>query len=267
MRIRVPDTLTADNSEKYEVSIRLWPDGLSFSGYIPHVPDSFFSEKVLFDDDVNLAQSLKNIFFDNPSFSFMYKSLYVICVSEKYTLVPDNVYTEKGKDLLFSFCHQKRETGRVLIQQVEDLQSTLLFEVDNEAYEFMMRSLVMPRFIHYLSPLMLSWQKNSFSHFPKQIYSYIHDGILDIVCFEHGDMLFANSFSFEKDNDIIYFIMYTCRQLGVNQVDDSLYFCGDDTMCNSVMSVIKEYISHADYMPSLNTDVYFDVKTLTGCVL
>ena len=34
MTLRVTDTLTADNSEKYEVSIRLWPGGLSFSGYV-----------------------------------------------------------------------------------------------------------------------------------------------------------------------------------------------------------------------------------------
>ena len=275
MTIRVPDTLTVDNSEKYEASIRLWPDGLSFSGYIPQERDSFFTETIFFDSDMHIAQSLKKVFFDNPCFSYIYKSLSVICAFEKYTLVPENVFLEKDKELLFSFCHQKNETGRVLVQQIEKLRSSLLFEVDNDVYEFMVRSLVNPHFIHYLSPLLLSWQKNSFARYPKQLYIYIHNGILDIVCFEHGEILFANSFSYEKDSDIVYYIMYTCRQLGVNQLEDNLHFCGNNNICHSVMLVIKEYVAQMDYIPPVmanytlasGKDVYSDIVTLTECVL
>ena len=165
---------------------------------------------------------------------------------------------------------------RSLIQPVDELNLSLLYEVNSDIFEFMIRSIVNPQFIHYLSPLLISWQKNSFDCFPKQVYAYIHEKILDIICFEHGDVLFANSFNYEKDNDIIYYIMYVCKQTGVNQLDDYLYFCGDVAICQSAISVIKKYIAKADYLPpKMNNysiaknkkNVYIDVTALVECVL
>ena len=275
MTIRVPDTLTSDNSEKYEVSIRLWPGGLSFSGYIPQEKDSFFSEKVLFDSDAPMSLSLKNTFFDNQCFAYLYKSFYVICASEKYSLAPENVFSEKDKSLLFSLCHQQDDTDKILVQELGNLQSFLLFNIDNEAYEFLMRSIVNPRFIHSLSPLLLAWQKNSLTSYPKQLHAFVHNNLMDIACFEHGEMLFVNSFNCENENDIVYYIMYACRQLDINQLEDSISFHGDEAKCLSALSVIKKYIRHADYSPvqmknytiAAGMDVYLDVVTLAECAL
>ena len=274
MTIRVPDTLNVSSSEKYEVSIRLWPDGLSFSGYVPTEKDSFFSETVLFDGGVSVAQSLKDIFFENQCFSYVYKSLYVVCVSGKYTLVPENVFLEEDKESLFSFCHQEHEKGKVLAQPLEKLQLQLLFYLDNEVYQFLMRSLVNPRFIHSMSPLLLSWQKKSLASYPKQIYAFIHDKMLDIACFERGEMLFLNSFDYENESDIVYYMMYICRQIGANQLEDNIYFCGDKNECSSVASIIRKYLRNADYLPPYpnsladkDKDMYMDIVTLKKCAL
>ena len=275
MTIRVPDTLTVDNSEKYEVSIRLWPDGLSFSGYVPAEKDSFFTETVLFDGGIPIAQSLKDIFFDNQCFSYLYRSLYVICASGKYTLVPENVFSEKDKSQLFSFCHQQGNTGKILAQPLTNLQLYLLYSIDNDVYEFLIRSLVNPRFIYSLSPLLVTWQKMSITSYPKQLNVFIHNGLLDIACFERGEMLFANSFDYEKDDDIIYYIMYACKQIGVNQLEDSIRFYGNEVECHSAMSVMKKYIGQVNYFPpgitsyrvASDRDVYVDVIALTECGL
>ena len=275
MTLCVPDTLTVDNSERYEASIRLWPDGLSFSGYIPMEKDSFFTEAILFDSGVPVVQSLKDIFFENHSFSYSYKSFYVICASEKYTLIPDSVFSEQKKELLFSFCHQTNIEQKILTQQIKDINASLLFNIDYEVYEFMMRSLVNPQFIHSLSPLLVLWQKNSFTCYPKQTYIIVRDGSFDIVCFEHGEMLFVNSFDYETDKDIVYYIMYVCRQLGINQLEDCIHFCGNNSKCRLVMSVIAKYIKQIDYFsPSIlnyqtpvGKNIFLDVVTLMECGL
>ena len=273
MTLRVIDTLTADNSEKYEVSIRLWPGGLSFSGYVLHEKDSFFTETFLFDSDQSMAQSLKNTFFDNQYFSYLYRSVSVLYVSGKYTLVPDSVFSEKDKSLLFSLCHQYNKKDTILVYPLKELQSKILYTIENEVYEFLVRSLVNPHIVHYLSPLLISWQKKSLTSYPKHIYVFIHDNILDIACFEHGEMLFLNAFDYEKENDIIYYILYTCRQLCINQLEDNMYLCGDEMTCRSVMSVIKKYIKEVDYLPprsdrytvAADKAMYYDLAALMQC--
>jgi hypothetical protein len=277
MIIRVPDTLNADNSENYNVSIRLWPDGLSFSGYIPSEKDSFFSETVVLDRDVPLVQSLKEFFFDNACLSYVYHSLHVIAVSEKYTMVPDSVFSEKGKDLLFSFCFQagKDNNRRVLFQPLKPFGSVLLYNIDSDAYEFIVRSLVNPQFIHFMSPMLLSWRKKSIASYPRQIYIVIHDAMMDIVCFEHGEILFMNSFDYDTETDIVYFIMYVCKQLALNQLEDHISFCGDKIMCRKIIPVIRNYMAHIAFLPhrigeyrmALDQDLYMDVVTLVECGL
>ena len=276
MTLRVPDTLTVDNSGKYKVSIRLWPDGLSFSGYIPSEKNSFFTETIFFDDGMDISRSLKNAIFENPCLSYIYKSFYIIIISGKYSLIPDDVFFENRTDRLFSFCHEKDEEGKVLIQPVDELNLSLLYEVNSDIFEFLINTIVNPQFIHYLSPLLISWQKSSFACFTKQVYTYIHENILDIICFERGEVLFANSFKYEKDNDIIYYIMYACKQTSFNQLEDNLYFCGDINGCQSAISVIKKYIAKTDYLPpNMNNysfakdkkNVFIDVTALVECVL
>ncbi|MDR1382178.1 MAG: DUF3822 family protein [Tannerella sp.] len=275
MIIRVPDTLNVNNSENYHTSIRLWPDGLSFSGYIPSEKESFFSETVALDRDTPLVQSLKEVFFNNECLSYVYHSLHVIAVSEKYTLVPDSVFSERNRDLLFSFCFQAGKNRRVLFQPLKPFGAVLLYDIDNEAYEFMIRSLINPRFIHFMSPMLLSWRKQSVASYPKRIYIVMQNAILNIACLEHGEVLFMNSFLYESENDIVYFIMYVCKQLSLNQLEDYMSFCGDKAICQRIMPVIGNYMMHVDFMPyridtyrvALDREMHADVVTLVECGL
>lgn len=275
MILRVPDVLNATNSEKYNVSIRLWPDGLSFSGYILSEEDSFFTETVSLDPDVPLVQSLKEVFFQNACLSYVYNTLHVISVSGKYTLVPDSVFSETDKDLLFSYCFQVDKDSKVLVQPLTGFYSSLLFNMDNEAYEFMVRSFINPHFIHYLSPLLIDWRKKSLDRYPKQIYVVIQPAVLDIVCFEQGELLFVNSFGYEAENDIIYFIMYVCKQLSVDQLEDAVFFYGDKPICRKIMPVIKKYVEQVhlvtpkirNYQVAVDQDLSMDIVTWVECGL
>ncbi|MDR0393933.1 MAG: DUF3822 family protein [Tannerella sp.] len=275
MIIRVPNTLNVNNSEKYNVSIRLWPDGLSFSGYDPSEKDSFFTETISLDPNVPLVQALKDVFFENVCLSYVYNTLHVISLSGKYTLVPDSVFSEKEKDLLYSYCFQVDGKLKVLAQPLTGFYSFLLYGIEKEAYEFMVRSLVNPQFIHFLSPMLSDWRKKSMDCYPRQIYAVVHDGIVDIVCFRQGELLLINSFGYETENDIIYFIMYVCKQLPVSQLEDSVFFCGDKVVCGNIIPVIKKYIERVDfvapkirsYRVAVDLDLPIDIVTLVECGL
>jgi hypothetical protein len=275
MIIRVPDALNRSNSNKYKVSIRLWSDGLSFSGYIPSKPDSFFTETISLNPNVSFVQSLKETFFENVCLSYAYQTLHVIAVSEKYTMVPESVFSEKDKDTLFSYCFQEDGNLKVLVQPLTAFSSFLLYNMDPDVYEFMVCSLVNPQFIHYLSPMLSDWRKKSVKCYPRQLYAVVHDGRLDLVCFGQGELLLLNSFGYETGNDIIYFILYVCKQLSMSQLEDSVFFCGDKMMCGKIMPVIRKYVAQVDfiapkirrYRVAFNRDLPMDVVTWVECGL
>jgi hypothetical protein len=49
MAVSIPDTLTVNTSERYILSIRIHPDGFSFSAAIPSKSNSFFYHEIEFD--------------------------------------------------------------------------------------------------------------------------------------------------------------------------------------------------------------------------
>jgi hypothetical protein len=272
----VPYTLTADSADNYKVSIRLWSDGLSFAGYIPQDKDSFFIDTVLFDGDLSLSQSLKNVFFENEFLSFFYKSIHVVCVSNKFTIVPDIVFSEKNKDALFDLCQKPDKALNIIPNNIKRLNSTLLFSFDRATYEFLARSLVNPILIHPLSPLLNVWQQESLMSHLKHVYVVLDNmATFEIACFEAGELLFINSFDYETTNDVLYFIMYVCKQTGFNQIDDRLYLYGDKAKCRSVMPLLNEYIEQVNYSKLTSTkytipldrEIHPETLALTECEL
>ena len=271
----IPVKLTADISNKYKVSIRLSPDGLSFWGYIPSEKDSFFMQAFPFDYDFPTVESLKNIVFNNPCFSFIYHSFHVICVGAKFTLTPDPVYVEKEKDRLFDYCFPHDPSLKTLVQPIQALNASIMFGIDKDVFAFLMRSLTNPLIIHSLSPLLTSWQKKSILVFPKLMLVDIRQNAMDVLCFEQGNLLFANSYNYDTGNDIIYYILYICKQTSFNQLEDCLTISGVGDLCRNVLPVISKYVRKTDYLQQQITDYQvasdieptLDMITLMECGL
>ena len=270
----IPDKLTTDNSEKYKVSIRLMPDGLSFWGYIPGEKDSFFMETFRYGQTMPAVESLKNIIFNQPCFSYVYQSFQVICVSGKYTMASDHVFIEKEKERFFFFCHPKDKTLKILIQPVKALNASILFGIDKEIYAFLLRTLSNPQFIYSLSPLLVAWHKKSLQVYPKLMHVVIHEDSIDVLCVEQGSLLFVNSFHNDSTtNDIVYYIMYTCKQTGFNQFNDYLTISGNKDQCRSILSVVNKYVKNTVYLPAtlnnyqvaLDLDLTLDMIALVEC--
>ena len=251
MIISVPDQLTADNSEKYTMSIRLRSGGLSFSGYSPSVSESFFFRDVEFDRTKPYVSSLKEFFFENDFLTYLYKHIHVVSVSPQYTLVPGSVFEEKRKQELLSFTFFSPEE-RCLDNHLQDEDAELLFGMNEEVYEFCCRSLVSPRFVHHLSPLLSLWKKQSRSRIPKQLYVVLHRKMMDVACYAQGKLLFVNSFEYEQSDDILYYILYVWKQVGMDQRKDQLRIFGQADFRNAVTSTLRNYLQYIDplEMPS-----------------
>ena len=77
MAFQIPEILS-QACENYIVSIRLLPDGLSFSGYNARIKGSFFLTEAKWDAADSYVESFKEFFFGQPCLGWAYKQLYVV---------------------------------------------------------------------------------------------------------------------------------------------------------------------------------------------
>lgn len=243
MAISIPDTFNASNSEKYIMSIRLRSDGLSFSAYNPSENGSFFYREVDFERSRSFLDNLKDFFFENELFSYTFKKVNILCEAVPYTLVPKEAYEEpKAKEFLqFNF---SAPAGRGVSNELKEQDIEVVFGVEEELYEFCCRSLLNPHFVHHISPLLTYWRKTSLLTSVKQLSADIHGKQLDLVCFEQGNLLFANTFYFEHLNDILYYILYVWKQLEMDQQNDQLRISGQPEIRMRITEVLHNYIRY-----------------------
>ena len=243
MTISIPDTLTADNSGKYIMSIRLRSDGLSFSGYSPSESETFFYRNVEFDRTKPYVSSLKEFFFEHEFMTYSYRRTILVCVTPQYTVVPEEVFTDKQKTDLLSFTFSAPE-NKCLHNLLTREAAEVVFGMDEEVYEFCSRSLINPSFIHHMTPQLALWKQQSRMLIPRQLYVVLHRKMMDVVCFAQGKLLFVNTFEYDKPDDILYYILYVWKQVGMDQERDQLHIYGGVSLRNSITTTLRNYIQY-----------------------
>jgi hypothetical protein len=244
MTISIPDTFTIDNSEKYIMSIRLWSGGLSFSIYNPYEPKSYIFRDINFDRNIPYSTSLKELFFANKCLVWPCKRTYILSVTPRYTLIPGELYSEKQKNelLTFNFTSQEKHT---LSDSIGKENVKLVYDMEEEVYEFCSRSLTNPVFVNYLTPQLIVFQKQNLAEKFRHMFVVIHENIADISCFSKGNLSFANSFVFDQQNDnMLYYILYIWRQTGMDQLHDQLSLMWNNPLCSKLTQSLQEYLQH-----------------------
>ncbi|MDR0348006.1 MAG: DUF3822 family protein [Tannerella sp.] len=271
MDICVPDTLTAQNSEKYILSIRFSPGGLSFAGYIPSFKDSFFCGEILIDHTQSYTKELEKIFIEYPFFLYTYRKVYFISADRQYTLVPEIVFLEKQKDELMSFVFSS-PGEKVLHFLQKKLDIEVVYSVPAEVYIFFSHNLsVRPQFIHAITPLLSLCLKRNLSCFPKQLYVAMHEDVMDAVCLDKGTLLFANSFHYNGANDIIYYVLYIWKQTNMDQLKDELFLYAQPSLFKELNDALQNYLLNIETFDSVissdKTEIPLDLKALFECEL
>ncbi|MDR2765706.1 MAG: DUF3822 family protein [Tannerella sp.] len=273
MMLRVPDTLTIDCAEKYVVSIRLWPGGLSFAGHIPSEKGSFFYTETAFDPVTPYPQALKDAFFEHVFLSYPYKHVYIICVNRLYTLAPKPVFTEEAEETLMSFVFSAPGPGyKILHESLPALEAEMVYGLPEEVYSFCCRSLIRPQFTHAVTPALLCWRERNLPCFRKQLYVSVHENIMDAACYDRGALTFLNSFDSGNAADLLYYLLYIWKQTGMNQAEDELLLFAPASLYQELKVTLRKYVNHVVPVESPRTTaetdtahIPLDIISLFGC--
>jgi hypothetical protein len=271
MTLCVPDTLTIDCAEKYVVSIRLWPGGLSFAGHIPSEKGSFFHTETAFDPVIPYPQALKDAFFEHVFFSYPYKHVYIMCVNRLYTLAPKPVFAETCKETLMSFVFAT-PGHKMLHEPLPALEAEMVYGFPEELYSFCCRSLIRPQFTHALTPILLHWRERNLLCFRKQLYVSVHENIMDAACYDKGALTFLNSFDIGNAVDLLYYMLYIWKQTGMDQVEDELLLFAPASLHQELKRTLHKYVNHVVPVESPRTTaetgtarVPQEIVSLFGC--
>ena len=103
--------------------------------------------------------------------TYSYRQTNLVCVTPQYTVVPEEVFTDKQKTDLLSFTFSAPE-NKCLHNLLTREAAEVVFGMDEEVYEFCSRSLINPSFIHHMTPQLALWKQVGMDQERDQLHIY-----------------------------------------------------------------------------------------------
>ncbi|MDR0421988.1 MAG: DUF3822 family protein [Proteiniphilum sp.] len=241
----LPENIDLAYSERYNLSIRLSPNGFSFCIHSPEDPSVFHFQETGLGSVFSYTDSIKKLIFDHGFFSHTFNRLTVTVVSSLYTLVPD-AYFERGRiEEIFRFNFHDTE-GFVLTDAVSDRGFRILFNVDEEVYSFLSRNLWNPVFRHHSSLLTHLFGTYGGDERGRCCFADFHDGYVTTVCFSGERLLSVNTFQATDPHEATYFIASVWEKLDFDQSVDRLFLSGEIDSRRSVVDLFEKLIRRVE---------------------
>lgn len=95
---------------------------------------------------------------------------------------------------------------------------------------------------------------SSHSLVKNNLFLNINDGVIELMAKENNELLFYNVFNFEKNEDILYYLLFMMEQFKLNPLNTKLAIAGQIETNDSLILSIKKYIKQV-YFAINNSEI------------
>lgn len=236
------DSFDIEKTNQYKLSIQVSLDGFSFLVEQPsdkkivackNTPLNISSENLI-------ARHLKEWIETEELFRNKFNETRVFIFTEKFTLIPDECYSnEYSRDLVSVLFDVDTETLQV--NKIENLNAHLFFPVQKEVIDVLKLFFPGTKCFHPASaflrvPLHLNKRNSSVViTFKKHFY---------LVVNRKNKLLLANSFQFSHQNDLVYNVLNTLQQLETARIETDLFVAGAVSDNDEIVRLLQPYFEN-----------------------
>lgn len=246
-------------SEEFDLSIRIEPDGLSFSVYSPVHSQYIGLESLTFPDPVRIKDGpmagilysdyLSRLLTTHPVLTKSYRKVCTIFHSRFFTLVPGPLFNDSMAGDYLRFVHKIGADSRILVQNLRSADIRLVYGI----YRGLLHE-VESRFpdtlkFHETGALLDSLlPRFKRAEAPELIFVNIEYDATGIIVLRGGLPVFCNSFECRTHEDTVYFIMFVMEQLALNPEKTPLFLLGKAGKDDALFRLVAKYVRNIDML-------------------
>lgn len=254
----LPDNIDLSHPEKYLLSIRINPEGWSFSIREPEIGGDYCYREASFSKDSDIQSNIERMIFDFNFLSQTFKQTDVIFVSREYEVIPQYLFEKKKKKELYNLSHCKK-ADKILLGKERIQHNIVLYSVEASIYQFLMRSLYNPQLWHHADILLgYADKKNRIGDKGAKMYLNCHDRFVDILCFDqYSNLKHMVSYNGEPAQNVFYYILNLWDKCEFDQNKDFLYMMESQSkLGEELLILLRDYIRRVE-MIGLPSEVEF----------
>ena len=251
-------TFDFKRTEEYKLSIQISLDGFYFS-IIQSDENRLFAlddYPATISSESFLARRFKEWSDNIDYFKQKYAEIRILYHTEKYTLIPGELYNHKKQheiaDLLF-----KTEEGIVVLDNfIPEMKGNLLLSIPRALSEEFSIKFPGYQLIHPLAVIIPKIMETAGEN-KNSLMLLFDKTCFSLLLFRKNRLHAVNSFKFLHPNDVIYYVLSILKQLGIKSKEITPLVAGKIGKGDKIHTLLKDYFNNITFFPP---QVIFDAE-------
>ena len=178
----------------------------------------------------------------------------LIYYNKTSTLVPSTLFDHKN-----SLNYLKYNTS-INIDDIAANDQLLNHEINNvyipntEINNFIFEKFKTFDFFHYSSLIIEKISNELAEKFSEKVFVNINDGFIDVLFFKDKKLMFYNSYDYNSDEDILFYLLFCFSELKLNPDEIHTVFSGSIDLDSKLYELIYTYVRNVELIDPIDID-------------
>jgi hypothetical protein len=242
------------NYDNIKLSIQVSLNGLSFCALSKEEKRIVFFRDILFSRKLNPAQVLQQIekqYEQEPFLSSGNPEVIVLFSNELYSLVPTEFFEEENASEYLKYNTKILETDYVAKDDIVSAEIVNVYIPYTNINNFFFDRYGEFEYRHSVSVLAEEFQiQNRFQKEGTRVYLNCFPGGYDLLVYQQGKLILANSFNCNSREDFIYYLLFCAEQLDLDPSSFELILLGRIRENSDYYEIAYTYVKEIKFLQS-----------------
>ena len=173
------------------------------------------------------------------------------------TFLPTRLYNGDQRREYLASLTDLDESMTVLADPIPELDSFLVYAIEQERLNRWRRQFIGCRFYHVLTPILHQLSRLSHRQVRPALYAYIRNEHLLIAGLERNQLLFCNVFSCRAAKDFLYFTLLAYEQCGWKSDQVPLRLFGEIVADSEIYRLLYRYVREISFLEAPQEELRF----------
>lgn len=166
-----------------------------------------------------------------------------ICLTSlQFTLVPESLLHPGDEQTYFKMNFKNHSNLEVKHSHINAFSLFTVYGVEIELQTVLSHLFQDPKIIHHSEILLQSILRIGRSDTNKKLLLNIRKNDIDILIAEGKKVILMNSFNRNSEEDVLYYLLFTCEQLNIDTENISVYLAGEIEPESALYKLLYKYV-------------------------
>lgn len=175
-----------------------------------------------------------------------FKERKVVVSNRNVTLVPEPLLNVIETEIYHKLNHHLLPNSQVLYCKQHILNTAAVFNVRNELIKLIRFNMPMVDVVHSSLLFLKAIAHQQFSESANKLHLQVHPGYIEIANLNSNSLQFFNTYSFQTETEIVYFLLAAAEHLQISHTCDVILY-GNSPMLNELNHLIAKYVRSVQY--------------------